>query len=387
MSKIAARAAEYAPAEWRAAVERHPSLRRRWRLVQRGLGAAERLIPPDRYFELYLKAEQADLLLVTPLVDFNSYQADYIKAAHRLGVPAVFVPFSWDNLTNRGLICEAPDRVLVWNAHQQQEAVALHGMPEERVVITGAPRFDAFMALTPSSERTAFCASIALDPGRPFLLYTCSSKFVAPREVEFVRSWISALRHSPDPLVQGCGVLVRPHPAHKEQWTDDALAGLPGVALWGEKGEMNADQGLYDSLYHAAAIAGLNTSAMIEAAIVGRAVFIVSAPEFAGGQAETMHFSYLLAEHGGPAVAAESLPEHVAQIADGLRDTAGTVERSRRFVASFVRPRGLDRPATDVVVEELEQIAASGKKRRRTPLWHYPARTGLFAILERLRRS
>jgi hypothetical protein len=44
-----------------------------------------------------------------PLVTFESYQTDYVKAAHRLGIPVIFIPFSWDNLTNKGLMRVLPD--------------------------------------------------------------------------------------------------------------------------------------------------------------------------------------------------------------------------------------------------------------------------------------
>ena len=57
------------------------------------------------------------------------------------------------------------------------------------------------------------------------------------------------------------GLLVRPHPAHAKPWKTVDFSGCPGVALWTEKESMNADQGLYDSLFHAAASVGLNTSA------------------------------------------------------------------------------------------------------------------------------
>jgi hypothetical protein len=86
----------------------------------------------------------------TPLVDYGSYQTDYVKSAHRVGVPVVFAPFSWDNLTNRGLIRVEPDRVLVWNDIQKKEATELHGVSPERVVVTGAPRFDEFFEMRPS---------------------------------------------------------------------------------------------------------------------------------------------------------------------------------------------------------------------------------------------
>ncbi len=380
ITKIAARAADYAPDGWSAAMDRHPWLRRQWRLTQRALAWAEAAMPPERYFELFLRAERADLLLVTPLVDFGSYQTDYVKAADRIGLPVGFLPFSWDNLTNRGLIRVPPDRVLVWNDHQRREAVELHGMPADRVVVTGAPRFDEFFEMRPATSREAFCAQIGLDPSRPLILYTCSSNFVAPREVEFVRRWIGELRRSDQPQLHGCGVLVRPHPAHREQWQAADLSDLPGVALWYEACEMNADQGLYDSLHHAAAVVGLNTSAMIEAAIVGRGVYTMAAEEFAGGQGGTLHFHYLLVEHGGIVSLATTFAEHLRQLASGVSGDPATAERCSRFVSSFVRPRGRDRPAAPLMVDEIEQIARIRKRRRHnTRPWHYPLRWALLA--------
>ena len=131
-------------------------------------------------------------------------------------MPVAFLPFSWDNLTNRGLIRVAPDRVLVWNEHQRREATELHGVAASRVVVTGAPRFDEFFTMQPATTREQFCAAIGLPPHRPLVLYTCSSNFVAPREVEFVRRWVTELRRSPLPVLRDCGILVRPHPAHRD---------------------------------------------------------------------------------------------------------------------------------------------------------------------------
>jgi hypothetical protein len=387
-TKLAARAADYAPAGWSESFARRPWLRRHWRLAQRGLALAEAVMPVERYFELYLKAERADLLLVTPLVDFGSYQTDYVKAAHRIGLPVAFLPFSWDNLTNRGLIRVPPDRVLVWNERQRREAVDLNGVPAERVIAVGAPRFDDVFAMQLSTTREAFCADAGLDPARPFVLYTCSSAFVAPREVEFVRHWIGELRRAPDEQVRRVGVLVRPHPAHSEQWSGVDFSDLSGVAIWAHKAAAQADQGLYDSLSHCAVVVGLNTSAMIEAAIVGRPVLTIAAPEFAGGQQGTLHFWYLLAEHGGIVTMGGSVDEHLRQLAAALAGDPAAAARGRRFVESFVRPRGLDRPAAPIMVDEIERTAALRKRPRHAPIWHYPLRWTLGAAARsRLRRA
>ena len=152
-----------------------------------------------------------------PLIDFGSYQTDYVKSAHRLGIPVAFLPFSWDNLTNRGLVRIAPDRVLVWNEHQMREAVIYHDIPSNRVVVTGAPRFDDFFAMRPSTTRAEFCTRAGLDPSQRFLLYLCSSHSSRLTKLDSCGGGLrSACR---DPSVGDCGILVRPHPANTEAGT------------------------------------------------------------------------------------------------------------------------------------------------------------------------
>ena len=149
--------------------------------------------------------------------------------------------------------------------------------------------------------------------------------------------------------------------------------------------KVQADPALYDSLYHCDAVVGLNTSAMIEAAILGKSVFTIETQEFAGGQEQTLHFHYLLARNGGPVAVARTLDDHLAQIGDALADPAPGAARSRRFAERFVRPRGIDRPVAPIMADEIEALAAIRKQPRRPALWHYPARVVLLALLARRR--
>jgi hypothetical protein len=377
--KLAARAREYAPPGW---AERFADgrMRARYPLAKRALAVAESLVPSERYYELFIRAHAPDAVLVTPLVDFGSYQTDYVKSAHRLGVPVAFLPFSWDNLTNRGLVRVAPDRVLVWNDIQKSEAIRYHDVPEDRVIVTGAPRFDEFFAMRPSTSRDEFCAQNGLDPSRPFVLYLCSSHFVAPNEVAFVREWMRAVRGSSDSCLAGAGLLVRPHPAHVDQWQETTLEDR-NASIWSHPARMQGDPGLYDSLFHAAAVAGLNTSAMIEAGILGKSVHTIETAEFAGGQDQTLHFHYLLARNGGLVDVAADLTEHTRQLAGALEHPESARARGLQFIERFVRPRGLARPVAPIVADEVEEVARIRKKPRRTPLWHYPARRVLLTAL------
>jgi hypothetical protein len=313
----------------------------------------EDAIPSDPGYERFLRAERPDVLLVSPLVRFGGEQVDWVKSAQALDIPVGFPVFSWDNLTTKGRIHVAPDRIFVWNAVQKREATEYYGIPPEHVVITGAPRFDSFIALSPSVDRTAYCRALDLDPAAPILTYLCSSEFVAGHEVSFVERWLDEIGR--DSRLASCNVIVRPHPRSVRQWSDVNIArhGRVGLSL---SRRLNADQSLYDALYHSAAVVGLNTSAQIEAGILGKPVLTLLAPGFEEGQRGTLHFRYLLREEGGFVHLAKDLDEHRDHLASALAGQYD-VDVIRRAVEQFIRPAGWDQPATPILADAITRLA------------------------------
>ena len=161
---------------------------------------------------------------------------------------------SWDNLTNKGLIRGAPDRVTVWNEAQRGEAVDLHGMEPGRVVATGAQSYDHWFSWRSSTTREEFCAMVGLDPARPYLLFVGSSPFIAQGEAEFVRRWATTLRARDEPEVRDVGILIRPHPQNGAQYLDADFSELDNVAVWPRGGadpvDGDAKSDYYDSIHH-----------------------------------------------------------------------------------------------------------------------------------------
>jgi hypothetical protein len=323
-----------------------------------------------------LRAEAPDVLIVSPLVAAASDQVDWVKAAQAAGVRTAVAIASWDNLTNKGLLRIEPDVVVVWNEAQRHEAHEYHYIPTAKIAVTGAQLFDRWFDHRVTRGRAAFCRRVGLPDDGPFVLFTGSSSFISESgaEVAFVRRWLAAVRASADPALAGVNVLMRPHPYNFHRWADEPLADARGVAVFPRAGynpvdaENRAD--FFDSLFHASAVVGINTSAMIEAAIVGRPVLSMLAPEFAGTQEGTLHFHHLLPEHGGFLRIAATLDEHVTQLADRLRDPESSRAETARFVASFIRPHGVERPATPLFADAIERLAASpAPAPRRAPLW------------------
>jgi hypothetical protein len=323
------------------------------------LALMEETIPSARVIEDFLRGEQPDVLLVTPLVNLGSYQADFVKSAKALGIPVVFPVFSWDNLSTKGLIHVQPDGVIVWNDRQRDEAREMHGIPPERIAVTGAPRFDEFFAMSPATTRQAFCQSHGFDAQQPVITYLCSSEFVAGTEPQFVSRWIGEIRR--EPSLRSCNVLIRPHPRQQKPWKAFTPPAAGVTVAWPEA--INSDQTLFDTVYHSAAVVGLNTSAQLEAAIVGRPVLTILAPEFAEGQHGTLHFSYLLKQQGGFVDVAPDFETHREQLAAAV---AGDYDPAviRSFVERFLRPNGLDSPATPHMVHAIEEFAAATLRER-----------------------
>lgn len=320
----------------------------------------ERAVPADAAIERFLDEQRPDLILITPLVDLGSSQIDYLRAARVRRIPTALCVWSWDHLSSKALIRDAPDRVFVWNETQKREAIELHGVPAGRIVVTGAQCFDGWFGRGPSRDRTAFCRRVGLPDDRPFLLYVCSALFSgSPMEAQFVGEWIRRIRASGRPGLANAGILVRPHPSRAAEWAGMDL-GAPGpVAVYGGNPVDPASRNDYfDSLYHSAAVVGLNTSAFIEAGIVGRSVHTILLPEFAGNQTGTVHFRYLLTAGGGLLNVAHDFGEHFRQLEEAL---AAPQAALRPFVREFVRPHGLDVAATPMFVQSVEEMARAPK--------------------------
>jgi hypothetical protein len=299
------------------------------------------------------KTGRPDLLCITPLVVTQFGQAELVKAAKARGIPVVFLANSWDNLTTKGTIHVQPDWTIVWNGVQAREAVELHGIPQSTILVTGAPRFDGFFARKAAQTRDEFLRSRGLDPSRPAITYLGSSNLISANETDFVRRWIRAIRGSGQPILAEANILLRPHPKFREGWEELPEEG-DRIALCASE-VLNNDELLYHTLCHCQVVVGANTSAELEAAILHRPILTIHDPQFSTGQEETVHFRYLLREHGGVVQEAMGIPEHIGQLVAVL-SAEEVPERNRAFLESFLRPGGLDRPAAEVTADAICRI-------------------------------
>ena len=142
--------------------------------------------------------------------------------------------------------------------------------------------------------RQEFCRKVDLTAEKPYILFVGSTASISEpqAEIEFVLDWICRIRDADDPALRDAAILIRPHPYNPGTWADVDLSGLGDVAVWPKNGANPVDdrdrQEYFDSLYYAAVVVGVNTTAMIEAAIVDRPVRTIRTDDFRETQGGTL---------------------------------------------------------------------------------------------------
>ncbi len=104
---------------------------------------------------------------------------------------------------------------------------------------------------------------------------------------------------------------------------------------------------------------------MLEAGIVGKRCYSVLDPEIAENQEGMLHFQHLT--QGGFLRTARSFEEHFEQLGAGLEEQVNSDDELQDFIREFLRPHGVKKPATPVVVNAIEE--ASLLKAAPIPRW------------------
>jgi hypothetical protein len=388
---LKARARDRAPRSIVAIAERLGTAGSRDRFA-RLLRTLERGVPPSPQLEDFIRRHAPDVVLITPLVGLGSPQMDHLAAAKAVGVRTALPVASWDHLSSKAIIRNCPDLLLVWNDIQKREAIEMHGVAPERVVVTGAHCYDQWFGRAPSRSRESFCSRVGLRSDLPFVVYLWSSLFRGTAsEAAFVEQWVEAVRTSGDPRLKNIGILIRPHPARLDEWREIDLSGYENIASWGAHPvDDEAKNDYFDSMYYSAAVVGLNTSAFLEAAVVGKPVHTVLIDDISRHNQEgTIHFHYLLDVNGGLLRVARTLDEHLHLLADSLAPEGGGDVKANRFVEGFIRPLGASVAATPRFADAIEALAASpaprpagdGLAERALRLALYPAVGALQVLL------
>lgn len=323
----------------------------------RFLQMAEWLTPPDELISKRVKELAPDVLFACPVIYpiiRTSPEVDYVKAARAQGIPVVVQVSSWDNLTTKSSFHIRPQKVLVWNKMQVDDAVRYHGLKRKNVHAVGAPTFDKLFEGRLLEDRVQFCQDTGLDPSRPFFMWAASSRATRADERKVVNGLLAAMKAHPE--LDHHQLLVRPHPKFTEAFDNWSS---PSVAIWRTPAFPDGDEatrGLYNCIAHSEAVIGLSTSVFLEAGALDKPCGLImasaNAPESI--HASFPHFDYLLS--GYPAVTQDE-PDCARWLVEVALKQDPTAAERRRFTETFLRPQGLAHPSTPEAARVIRDLA------------------------------
>lgn len=331
------------------------------RAFQQILRAWEQKIPADPSIVKEIRRIAPDVVLLTPLLNPDSRETEYLRAAKSLGIPTIYAMASWDNTSTKGTFHGFPDYCLVWNKPLADEVAQLHGFPPEGIFATGTPRFSHLFNGARDEyilPRDEFCRQAGLEADKPFVLYVCST-FLLNAERQKVEESVVILEAAralkTNPRTKDMNILVRPHPLNMKYISSLADKGPSNIAVFPLNGEIpDTEEKMkryYSSIYYSSVVMGVNTTAFLEVAALDKPCITL----YIGENTETQslpHFHHLtdgkFLETANDPVEAAALVE---RIVDGI--DARAVQR-RDFVKYFLSP--CERPAVAVYADMIERI-------------------------------
>jgi hypothetical protein len=151
-------------------------------------------------------------------------------------------------------------------------------------------------------------------------------------------------------------ILIRPHP-FKDM--DAASLESKWVSIFPKGGQRpdtdEARSTYYDTLYHSAAVIGVNTTGFLESAILDKPCLTVVTPQTSRGQEMRAHFKHLM--NAGYIETARDFPELARQIMEILSGVDASRENRAKFVRDFIRPHGIGVPAAEVMAGAILAVA------------------------------
>ena len=151
--------------------------------------------------------------------------------------------------------------------------------------------------------------------------------------------------------------MIRPHPLNLKIWEGFNRKGA--VIVPRDNRDIfystEAKALFFESFYHSKCVIGLNTTAMIEAAIVDKPCMSIIDGRYSATQENSGHFHHLI--DAGILYTANNIADAAAML-DRVLAGDTKVEDRRCFVRDFIRPCGLEKPASEIMIKVLVGLAS-----------------------------
>ena len=166
-----------------------------------------------------------------------------------------------------------PTKTAVFGSLAKELLVTRGHYPEDRIVITGSPKFDALVRAAEGYDREAVRRALAVPEGEKFLVLASRWTAVGPVFAELVAA-VEAL--------DGVWLFIKPHQAESTGPYDDVLTRARPARCQ----MLPAERNLLELLFASDALVTVDSFASSEALVLGRLVLVVNLPNHLGALVE-----------------------------------------------------------------------------------------------------
>jgi hypothetical protein len=231
------------------------------------------------YEEMRAVLEQLRPDVVCLYAESSGWGRAAVAAARHAGVPSVAIQhgiiypryYSYLHREDEGE-CPIPDRTAVFGEAARRFLGDAGGYPEQSVVVTGSPKFDALLRGSRERDRERLRERLGVGPGEKLLVV--ASRYRGIRDTHRAigsafGALVRAAESTPD-----LRLLVKPHPAESGAEYEAALreAGAERSRL------VAADDDLTELLYAGDALCTVESLSAVEALVLDRPVLILNTP-------------------------------------------------------------------------------------------------------------
>ncbi|MBI2617111.1 hypothetical protein HYW55_03205 [Candidatus Gottesmanbacteria bacterium] len=331
--------------------------------IERVLHSLEKSAPPDSQIMKELIGKKPHVVVASPVNMRYSEEVEYIKAANALNIPTVIAIHSWDNLTTKGLFHVRPGTFLAWNSIHKKELTQIHKVSSSLIKIMGAPLFDKWFTIGKKIQtRKQFFGKLGIKEGQQYIIYLGSSANIAFDETWLVKNLAREIAKSPNQEIRNLILLVRPHGANQEIFKQIKLRNVKVLFRSFEIADTKeAIEEFCLSLKYAICSIGINTSAMIDAVIIGKPVIALRPHEYERTNAiKALHFQYLLKKN--IYLQANTIGQAIAHI-KRIEKMGNELKKSQNlFIRNYIQPYGLNTSAGEAASDIIESLRMINEK-------------------------
>lgn len=204
-------------------------------------------------------------VIITASAGAEAEDVPFIVYGNRYHIPIFAIDNNIDVFTFRYFSRVRPGvNFALFNEDQKQEALTIQGVPEDRLYVTGAARYDFMMSEFKPLPRDVFFRSINRNPQKKLITYGAKIPIIYPQNQDIMELITKMIIETPDIPAE---LFVRFDPGHDPLLYEQFLR--QHDIAYERAEEASEREHIANLLYHSDVVVSIGSTFNIEAAFVG----------------------------------------------------------------------------------------------------------------------